>query len=54
MNSEKKSSQQLEIERAARETQKWDSRKARWNAWKAEQTKAQAEEMMLERSREER
>jgi len=30
-------------------TEKWAKRKARWNAWKAEQAKAQAEELMLER-----
>lgn len=37
MKNEKKSSQELEIERRARETQKWASRNARWNAWKQAQ-----------------
>lgn len=50
----KKSSQELSLTQRQKTADKWSKRTARWNAWKAEQAKAQAEEMMLERSREER
>lgn len=47
----KKSSQVLSAEIRNKSDQKWASHKARWNAWKLEKAKAEAKEMLLERSR---
>jgi len=54
MKNKRKGQEEMKKTSKQKSTEKWAKRKARWNAWKAEQAKAQAEEMMLERSREER
>lgn len=48
------SSQKLTLTQRQQAADKWHRRRMRWEAWKKEQAKAQAEEMMLERAREER
>lgn len=48
------SSQKLALTQRQQAADKWHRRRMRWEAWKKEQTKAKAEEMALERNREER